>query len=137
MPEIVSLSQLALNFLRVLVFAYWVILHAFLSIIFIINFFNNKKFRNTIRVSNNLDPDQARHFVGPDLGSICLQGYQQMTLDKELSRVSSIPTFSAPPLSYFFLFTGFSCNLTFSCLLSISPPLSYFCSDNSCHSYFA
>ena len=24
-------------------------------------------FRNTIRVSNNLDPDQARHFVGPDL----------------------------------------------------------------------
>ena len=30
-------------------------------------------FRNTIRVSNSLDPDQARHFVGPDLGPICLQ----------------------------------------------------------------
>ena len=24
-------------------------------------------------MSNNLDPDQAQHFVGPDLGSICLQ----------------------------------------------------------------
>ena len=24
-------------------------------------------------VSNSLDPDQARHFVGPDLGPNCLQ----------------------------------------------------------------
>ena len=32
-----------------------------------------KKFRNTIRVLNNLDPDQARHFVVPDLGPNCLQ----------------------------------------------------------------
>ena len=29
--------------------------------------------KNTIRVSNSLDPDQDRHFVGPDLGSTCLQ----------------------------------------------------------------
>ena len=28
---------------------------------------------NTIRVSNSLDPDQARHFVEPDLGPNCLQ----------------------------------------------------------------
>ena len=28
---------------------------------------------NSIRASNRLDPDQARHFVGPDLGPICLQ----------------------------------------------------------------
>ena len=34
-------------------------------------FFKNS-FRNTIRVSNSLDPDQARHFVGPDLGPNCL-----------------------------------------------------------------
>ena len=27
----------------------------------------------TIRVSNSLDPDQARHLVGPDLGPNCLQ----------------------------------------------------------------
>ena len=30
-------------------------------------------FRNTIRVSIRLDPDQAGHFVGPGLGSNCLQ----------------------------------------------------------------
>ena len=30
-------------------------------------------FFNTIRVLNSLDPDQARHFVGPDLGPNCLQ----------------------------------------------------------------
>ena len=27
----------------------------------------------TIRVSNSLEPDQARHFVEPDLGPNCLQ----------------------------------------------------------------
>ena len=30
--------------------------------------FLKNSFRNTIRVSNSLDPDQAQHFVGPDLG---------------------------------------------------------------------
>ena len=30
-------------------------------------------FRNTITVSNSLDPDQARHFVVPDLSPNCLQ----------------------------------------------------------------
>ena len=30
-------------------------------------------FINTIRVSNNLDPDQALHFVGPDLGPNYMQ----------------------------------------------------------------
>ena len=29
--------------------------------------------RDTIRVPKSLDPDQARHFVGPDLGPNCLQ----------------------------------------------------------------
>ena len=36
------------------------------------DFFNNHLFensiRNTIRVPNSLDPDQARYIVGPDLG---------------------------------------------------------------------
>ena len=35
--------------------------------------FSKNSFRNTIRVSNSLDPDQDRHSVGPDLGSNCLQ----------------------------------------------------------------
>ena len=30
-------------------------------------------FFNTIWLSKSLDPDQARHFVGPDLGPNCLQ----------------------------------------------------------------
>ena len=39
-------------------------------------------FRNTIRVSNSLDPDQAQHFVGPDLGPNCLQ---RLSADDTLS----------------------------------------------------
>ena len=35
--------------------------------------FSKNSFRNTIRVSNGLDPDQDRHSVGPDLGPNCLQ----------------------------------------------------------------
>ena len=36
------------------------------------DFFQNS-FRNIIRVSNCLDLDQDRQFVGPDLGPNCLQ----------------------------------------------------------------
>ena len=39
---------------------------------FKINFFE-KFFRNTITVSNSLDSDTARRFIGPDLGPNCLQ----------------------------------------------------------------
>ena len=37
--------------------------------------FWKNSFRNKIKVSNtvSLDPDQARHFVGPDLGPNCFQ----------------------------------------------------------------
>ena len=31
------------------------------------------KFRNTIRVSHSLDPDQAKHLIGHDLDQNCLQ----------------------------------------------------------------
>ena len=46
-----------------------VILHAFLSstVYFKIIFFENNSFRNTFRVPNCLDPDQARLNVGPGL----------------------------------------------------------------------
>ena len=37
--------------------------------------FSEKIFQNAIRVSNSLDPDQARQNVGPDLGPNCLQRY--------------------------------------------------------------
>ena len=48
-------------------------------------FFKNS-FRFIIRVSNRLDPDQARCFVGPDLGPNYCKGYQQTTLGgKELN----------------------------------------------------
>ena len=30
-------------------------------------------FENSISMSNSMDPDKARHFVGPDLGPYCLQ----------------------------------------------------------------
>ena len=66
-------------------FAYCVFFHAFLAssdfyhsflasadFFFKITFSKNS-FRDTIRVSNNLDPDQARHFVGPHLDPKCLQ----------------------------------------------------------------
>ena len=35
--------------------------------------FSQNSFRNTIWVSNRLDPDQTRCFVKPDLGPNCLQ----------------------------------------------------------------
>ena len=35
--------------------------------------FSKNSFRNKIKVSNSLDLDQARHFVGLDLGPKCLQ----------------------------------------------------------------
>ena len=35
--------------------------------------FSKNSFRNTISVSNSLDPEQAGHFVGPVLDPNCLQ----------------------------------------------------------------
>ena len=45
------------------------------------NFCQKKSFRNTIRVSNSLDLDQAQHSVSSDLGPDCLQrlSVEQMT----------------------------------------------------------
>ena len=54
-------------------FTYWVILQSYLSSAVSKSTFMKNSFRNTIRVSNSLDPDQARHIVGPDLGPNCLQ----------------------------------------------------------------
>ena len=57
-------------------------MHAFLMSA---EFFSKSSFRNTIQVSNSLDPDQVQHSVSPDLGPNCCKNYQQMTLaDKGL-----------------------------------------------------
>ena len=55
-------------------FACWVIFHAILSSAeYFQSTFSKNSFRNNIRVSNSLDPDQARQNVGPDLGPNFLQ----------------------------------------------------------------
>ena len=37
--------------------------------------FCENSFTNMISASNSLDPDQAQHFVRPDLGPNCLQKF--------------------------------------------------------------
>ena len=49
-------------------------------------------FFNAIRVSNSLDPDQARHFVGPDLGPTCLQSISADIAGKELNTKKLVET---------------------------------------------
>ena len=64
------------------------------------DFFQNQlflknSFRNTIRVSNTLDLNQARHFVGPDPVPTLCKVYQQMTLvGNEYTRESLMITCS-------------------------------------------
>ena len=41
--------------------------------------FSKNYFRNTIRVSKGLDPEQDRHFVGSNLGPNCLQRLSAQT----------------------------------------------------------
>ena len=79
-----SLSRKLKNIFQL--FVCKVILHAFCHLQILIKLtFPNKSVRNTIRVSQSLDPDLAQHFVGPDLGPHFLQvhtvckGYQQAT----------------------------------------------------------
>ena len=56
-------------------YSFWVIVNVLLSVdLFQIFLFSNNSFRNTIRVSNRLDPDSDQHF-GPDLDPNCLKGY--------------------------------------------------------------
>ena len=68
-------------------FACWVIVHVFVVILFFSNsHFSEKIFRNTIRVSNGLDPDQDRHFVGPERGPNCLQSLSEDDKSRTLAR---------------------------------------------------
>ena len=67
-----------------------------LLIFFKINFYGKNYFRHTIKDSHSLDPDQARHSVGPDLGLNCLQ---RLSADDTCrQRVNSYkPNFSCRP----------------------------------------
>ena len=47
-----------------------------------ISTFLKNSLRNTIRVSNSLDPGQAQRFVGPDLGPNCLQRFAADNISK-------------------------------------------------------
>ena len=40
-------------------------------------------------MSNSLDPDQARHFVGPDLGPNCLQRLSADDISKQRANTMS------------------------------------------------
>ena len=55
------------------------------------------EFFNTTRVSNSLDPDQARLFVGPDLGPNCLQRLSADIAGKELNTKQLVDTFWLKP----------------------------------------
>ena len=50
--------------------------------------FSKKMFRNTTRVSNGLDTDQARCFVGPDVGPSCLQRLSAVATSEERVNVN-------------------------------------------------
>ena len=52
--------------------------------------FSKNSFNNTIRVSYSLDPDQARHFVGPDLGPNCLQRLLADDISKQRVKVGVV-----------------------------------------------
>ena len=63
----------------------------FLHIALLLDFFN------TIRMSNSLDPEQARHFVRLDLGPNCLQRSSADKAGKELNTKQLVDTFWLKP----------------------------------------
>ena len=73
--------QLVDGCIHVKFFAWWVYFHVLLSSDFFFSksSFSKNSFQNTIRVSNSLDADQARH-VRPELDPNCLQNFQHRAL---------------------------------------------------------
>ena len=72
-------------------FAYWVILHAFLSsavVFFFKIFFTNNYFMNTIKVSNSLYPDQANILLGLIWVQTLCKGYQQTIEGNKLIKIN-------------------------------------------------
>ena len=65
-------------------------------LIFLKYTFWKNSFRNNIRVSKSLDSDQARLYVGPDLGPNCLQ--KLSADDTSRQRVKVLSFFVGPDL---------------------------------------
>ena len=70
--------------------AFVVLLFTFFKLLF----FPKNSLRNTIRVSNRLEPDQAGHSVGPDLGPNCLQRLSEELVDSFLFLSNEISIFN-------------------------------------------
>ena len=75
---------------RYIEFGDWVIVHAFLSSadFFQNHIFSKNYFRNTTRLLNGLDPDQARHFVERDLDPHGLQKFTAGDTSSQRLKVS-------------------------------------------------
>ena len=69
--------------------------------------FSKNSFRNTIRVSNSLDPGQDRHSVGPDLGTNCLQ---KLSADDKVAASKERAKHNTVKLGFFFIFSYDFCD---------------------------
>ena len=73
--------------------------------------FSKNSLKITIRMSNSWDPDQARHFVGPDLGPNCLQQLsaddtsRQIVNSQKLTRGD--PSYLSPSMYMLFIVVCF------------------------------
>ena len=72
--------------------------------------------QNIIRVSNSLDPDQARHFVWPDLVPNCLQKLSAADTCRQRVKppvAAAVVSSTTMILLYDHLFLKFKCYLCF------------------------
>ena len=69
------MNDLSTDVRSINLFACWVIFHRFVVVyrLFSKLSFSKNSFRNTIRVSNGLDPNRDQCSLSPDLGPIYLQ----------------------------------------------------------------
>ena len=52
--------------------------------------FSKSSFKNAIRVSNSLNPNQAQHFVGPDMGPNCLQKLSAVNTSRQRVKFNNL-----------------------------------------------
>ena len=76
-------------------------------------------------MSNRLEPDQARHFVGPDLGPICLQRLSAM-----IKVAASKERVNTSDMSRFFIICVENIGITIKGILGIVISVSYHSSFN-------